>query len=286
MLRKLSLLPAAMLAFVLMVSGQSVSIEQFLSARLDDKFCDLKSDALANRVFAEYGAVYAADRTVQLPTQCLFSNDDEVAAFQKTVRTIVSYVGRSQIELQEPAMKELLNAIAEIEARGRRITPLDGSIAGRRSFADTGRLWNSRFHRALDHWVRQGRIDAAESDAFRWQPFRKQAEQVLKWEAAEICFSTDFSRSIFASTAPPGASQHLAMLAFDVVQYGDPEVRGVLNDHGWYQTVINDPPHFTFLGVKQNELPARGLKNIVRGGHSYWVPNMSTLYQPQQTATK
>jgi hypothetical protein len=272
-------------ASALAINGQPTTIEQYLADRLDDKFCAVRKDALAFRVFSEYGALYTADPRVTVPRRCVFDNDADVVRFQKSARTIVSYFGNAEIELQEAAMKELLSAVAEAESRGKRITPLDGSIAGKRSFADTGRLWNSRFHRALDYWVGQGKIDAVESDSLRWQPYRKQAEQVIKWEAADICFSTNFTRSIFASTAPPGTSQHLAMLAFDVVQHADAEVRRILNDHGWYQTIIGDAPHFTFLGVSESKLPERGLKNVVRGSHNYWVPNMSTVFEPQ-TAVK
>jgi hypothetical protein len=34
-------------------------------------------------------------------------------------------------------------------------------------------------------------------------------------------FSLDFSKSILSSVAPPGASQHLALLAFDVKEHED-----------------------------------------------------------------
>ncbi|HKX84763.1 MAG TPA: hypothetical protein VJL58_11125 [Pyrinomonadaceae bacterium] len=274
------------LAFATLALAQTPTIEEFLSKKLDDKFCAIRSDALLHRIFSEYGAIYVADSRVALPNQCLFANEGEVAAFQKTARTMVSYIGRAEIELQEAAMTELLNAVVEAEARNKRITPLDGSIAGKRSFNETGRLWNSRFHRALDHWVSLGRIDEQISEAFRWQPFRKQAEQVIKWEAENIFFSTNFSQSIFSSTAPPGASQHLTMLAFDVAQYSDPEIRRILNDHGWYQTIVSDAPHFTFLGLKESELPQRGLKNVMRGSHSYWVPNTATVLKPFETAAK
>lgn len=273
-------------AFCIAGSAQPVSIEAYLSKKFDEKFCEIKTDPLAYRVFSEYGAMFAANSNVAVPKQCVFTSDTEVVKFQRSTRTIVSYFGSARIELQEAAMKELFSAVAEVESRNKRVTALDGSIAGKRSFIETGRLWNSRFHRGLDHWIGQGRIDAAASDAFRWQPFKKQAEQVLKWEADSMFFSTDFSRSIFSSTAYPGASQHLSMLAFDVAQYSDPEVRKILNDHGWYQTIVGDVAHFTFLGVKESELPKRGLKNVLLGQHSYWVPNLTTTLRQVQTATK
>jgi hypothetical protein len=99
--------------------------------------------------------------------------------------------------------------------------------------------------------------------------------QILEWEELGIFFSTDRSRSILTSTAPPGASQHIAMLAFDVVEYWSPEVREILNRNGWYQTVVGDAPHFTFLGLPEAELPGRGLKLVYKGGHNFWVPNLT-----------
>jgi hypothetical protein len=33
-------------------------------------------------------------------------------------------------------------------------------------------------------------------------------------------------------------------------------------------------PHFTFLGVKEDELPSLGLKEVTNGGRSFWVPDL------------
>lgn len=278
---------ACMLLLLTCVSGQPAAFESFVKARhvLEDS-CKLESELLSRRILAEYGSIFAANSEVVLPKRCFFQNDADVIAFQQTAKSSVVELNGYEIELQEAAMRSLLDAAAEAQSQGKHISPLDGSVAGKRSYSETVRIWNSRFLQALDYWVRKGRIDSELADSVRWQPFHKQAAQVLSWEAQEIYFSTNFSRSIFSSTAPPGTSQHLTMLAFDVVQYSDPDVRKILNDHGWYQTIIDDAAHFTFLGVKESELPRRGLKCVFRGSYFYWVPNLTTGAKPPQTAAQ
>jgi hypothetical protein len=48
-----------------------------------------------------------------------------------------------------------------------------------------------------------------------------------------------------------------------------------LNRNGWFQTIVDDPPHFTYLGVAETELPSRGLQLIWKGGYKYWIPHLS-----------
>jgi hypothetical protein len=234
------------------------------------KACTIESDPLAGRVFREYGAVFAATAAVALPSTCIFKSDEEVAAFQKTLKTASAVISAFTIELQEPAMKALLDALSEIQPR--RFTPLDGAIAGRRNYADTVRIWNSRFFPALRYWVSQGKISRADADAVLLLPVPDQVAKVVEWESRGIYFSTSRTRSIFSSVAPPGTSQHLSLLAFDVVQDNDRTIRNALNRHGWFQTVVGDTPHFTFLGVPESELPSRGLQSVVRNGYKFWIP--------------
>jgi hypothetical protein len=33
-------------------------------------------------------------------------------------------------------------------------------------------------------------------------------------------------------------------------------------------------PHFTYLGVKESELPALGLKPVTIGSQKFWIPNV------------
>ncbi|MDT7602584.1 MAG: hypothetical protein QOF61_581, partial [Acidobacteriota bacterium] len=93
-------------------------------------------------------------------------------------------------------------------------------------------------------------------------------------EESGIFFSKEFAKSILYSVAAPGASQHLAMLAFDAVEFKESRVRSTFARHGWFQTVRNDLPHFTFLGVREKDLPDLGLKRVEDCGQVFWIPNL------------
>ena len=235
--------------------------------------CPVETDQLARRVFWEYGSIFVADKDVRIPNRCIFSSPSAVQIFQGQLETRKEVIGITEIELQSAAMDSLMKAIREAGRRRLSITPLDGSIAGKRSFEDTVRLWNSRFYRALDHWVERGRIEKEEAIAARNSPVELQVKRVVEWEAEGLYFSTNFSKSIFYSVAPPGTSQHLSLLAFDIVEADDPRIRAILNSHGWYQTIRTDKPHFTYLGVSVSDLPNRGLKHIYYGGTPFWIPS-------------
>ena len=227
-------------------------------------------------MFFEYGSIFVSTTDVRLPMTCIFSDGDDVSEFQSLLKTKKLNIGGTEIELQWAAIERLEKARAEASSVGLRITPLDGAIAGRRSFDDTVRIWNSRFYRALDYWTRRGKISAEDAQIARNSPIRKQVDMVVEWENRGYYFSTDLSKSIFYSVAPPGTSQHLSLLAFDVVEAANPSVRKIMNKYGWFQTIRTDQPHFTFLGVDESELPRRGLKNVNHQGNSYWVPNTDT----------
>ena len=238
-----------------------------------DSVCSIERNPLARRVLFEYGSIFVSTTDVRLPGTCIFSDSDEVHGFQSKLKTKRTLIGNTEIELQAAAMDQLERARAEATRQGLRISPLDGRIAGARTYDDTVRIWNSRVHRALNHWVRRGKISSDDAERTRSATIRKQVDMVVTWESKGFYFSTNFSKSIFYSVAPPGTSQHLSLLAFDVVESGNPSVRRLLNKYGWFQTIRTDQPHFTFLGVAESELPRRGLKNIIHQGNSYWVPN-------------
>ena len=238
-----------------------------------DTVCSIDRNPLARRVFYEYGSIFVGTIEVRLPPTCIFSDRDDVSEFQSRLETKKLNIGGIEIELQAAAVEQLEKAKTEASRSGLRITPLDGAIAGRRSYDDTVRIWNSRFLRALNHWTRKGKISWDDAEKARSASIRKQVDMVVAWENEGYFFSTDLSKSIFYSVAPPGTSQHLSLLAFDVVEAANPSVRRILNKYGWFQTIRTDQPHFTFLGVSEAELPRRGLKNIMHHGNSYWVPN-------------
>lgn len=114
----------------------------------------------------------------------------------------------------------------------------------------------------------------AEADKIKAMSPYEQVPEVLRLEEKGIFFSQDLSKSILYSVAPPGTSQHLSMLALDVKENADPKVRELLAKHHWYQTVVSDLPHFTYLGVPESELPKLGLKKVNGGGRTFWTPDI------------
>ncbi|HLO87897.1 MAG TPA: D-alanyl-D-alanine carboxypeptidase family protein [Nostocaceae cyanobacterium] len=75
---------------------------------------------------------------------------------------------------------------------------------------------------------------------------------------------------ILGVVAPPGSSQHLWGLAIDLQVYS-PLQREALNQNGWFQTVENDVPHWTYLGLAEEDLPNFGLRPKVVRGITYWL---------------
>lgn len=234
--------------------------------------CGIDADVVARRVFKDYGAMFIASKAVTPPSNCVFTNEEDVAAFQASIASRKVTIGGRGIELQEAAVDALVKADAMASKKGLKITPR-GASAARRSYADTFRIWKSRFDPALAYWVKNGKISkeaAAKADAMETNV---QVAQVIEWEKDSIWFSTGLNRSIFSSVAAPGTSQHLSMLALDVTEFADKRVRAILNEHGWFQTIIDDTPHFTYLGLDEDELPKRGLVAVPREGFVFWIPN-------------
>lgn len=248
------------------LARRGVSFEEFCAA----------DDPVARRVIEEYGAMFVAEG-VLVPPVCVFESDEEVERFQHRAGWLSSDFGGSEVELQPAALESLQRAREEARADGLDITPRGGSEAGRRGFADSLRLWRSRFEPALKHWLAEGRLTPSEAVRVRSLRLREQVAAVLELERGGIFFSKDFKKSILRSVAAPGASQHLAMLAFDASEFQDSRVRVVLARHRWFQTVLTDLPHFTYLGIDETELPARGLRRIEADGRAFWIPNMGRM---------
>jgi hypothetical protein len=239
--------------------------------KLED-VCPVDTNVVAYRIFQDYGAKFVATSDVKYPAKCVFESEEEVAEFQRGLKIKTATIGGRTIELQAKAMDQLLKAQKAAAKRGLTITPR-GASSARRGYADTHRIWLSRFEPALNHWTRRGRISAEAAAKARKMTTLDQVAQVIEWEKDELWFSTGFNRSIFSSVAAPGTSQHLSMLALDVTEFANLNVRKILNEHGWYQTIINDTPHFTFLGLDEDELPERGLRLEFAGQFTFWIPN-------------
>ena len=238
-----------------------------------EELCDV-SDAVERRLLAEYGAMFVADPQVRVPAHCVFQSEEECARFQAEVEPRAVVLGDAHIELQPIALDALVAARREAHEHDLEITPRGGAEAARRSYADTLRLWESRVTPALAHWVEAKALAPDEAARLRALASAEQIAAVLKEEERGNFFSKDFSRTILSSVAAPGASQHLAMLAFDATEFRHERVREILARHGWFQTVLHDLPHFTFLGVHEKELPALGLRRVVERGQDFWIPDI------------
>ncbi|HYE15202.1 MAG TPA: hypothetical protein VD968_12220 [Pyrinomonadaceae bacterium] len=231
-----------------------------------------RGDALARRMLEEYGAIFLAEG-VALPRSYIFESEEEVVRFQREAGWAAHDFDGVTVELQPSAMRALLRACEEARSSGLDVSPRGGSEAGRRSFDDSLRLWRSRCDPALDHWCAEGRLDTSEAERVRRMGTREQVAAVLELEGRGLFFSKDLKKTILHSVAAPGASQHLHMLAFDAAEYEDARVRSVLARHGWFQTVLSDLPHFTYLGLPEEKLPSRGLRRVESHGQTFWVPN-------------
>jgi len=234
-----------------------------------------REDPVATRILEEYGAIFVATSEVRVPPVCIFTSEADVERFQADARPASTAIGGSRIELQPAALAALLSAREDAARQGLTITPRGGAEAARRGFQDTVRLWNSRFLPALEYWKRHGRLTADEANRLRGLPVREQVGEVLRLEDQGIFFSRDLRKSILYSVAAPGASQHIAMLAFDVAEFEDARVRRILAAHGWFQTVKSDQPHFTYLGLDESDLPPHGLRPVMFEDQLFWIPNVA-----------
>ena len=220
------------------------------------------SSLVEKRLFAEYGAVFATAGTP--PPAIIFEDTQQVEAFQSSLSLSRAVFGDHEIELQAVAVDALSAAALEMADRGGRITAR-AADAGGRSYSDTVRLWTRNVTRGLEHWEGLGRITRDRAHSIRELPPIQQVAAILNLEETDqLYFGTFFDKSILYSVAAPGASQHLSMLAFDVAEHEDPKVGGVFSRHGWYRTVPNDLPHFTYLGHDPDSLAGLGLQCVVR----------------------
>jgi hypothetical protein len=228
--------------------------------------------AVERRLLAEYGSMFVA-RGVTVPNRIVFRDEADVSAFQESLSIRSEIIAGHLVELQSKAMEDLLLAKQHAENNGLSISPRFADSA-RRSYADTVELWASRVEPGLRHWVSEGELDRSEAARIAsLSPF-EQVPKILELEERKLYFAKDLSKSIVYSVAPPGTSQHLSMLAIDIAEFENVDVREIMAKQKWYQTVVSDLPHFTYLGVVEAELPALGLTKVVNGNRRFWIPNI------------
>jgi hypothetical protein len=237
------------------------------------------SSAVERRLFAEYGAIFVTAATP--PPRIIFSDSAQVDAFQSSLKLASAVFGAHEVQLQAKALDALSAAASEIADSSGSITARSAD-AGGRSYADTVGLWTRNVTRGVEHWESLGRMTSEQARSILEMTPPDQVAAILNLENGEhLFFGTFFDKSILYSVAAPGASQHLSLLAFDVAEYEDPNVERVLSEHGWYRTVPNDLPHFTYLGRDQNALPDLGLvrMSVPCGERVYyfWIPDQARL---------
>ena len=231
------------------------------------------TDAVGQKILKEYGALFIARGGATPPKTVVFKSEAEVSAFQNGLQKSKENIGGFDVELQAAAMKGLQDAIAEAKQNSLKITPR-GADSARRDYAATVELWASRVNPAFVNYVGKGKIPQSEADRIKALPPYEQVPEIWKFEAQGMYFDKFLSKPIMYSVAPPGTSQHLSMLALDVSEFKDVKVREILAKHGWFQTVVSDLPHFTFLGVPESQLTDLGLKKVSDSGQVFYVPNL------------
>jgi hypothetical protein len=232
----------------------------------------LPTDEVEQKMLREYGAMFVA-RGVTPPSVVVFRDESEVSAFQSGLQKSSENLGGVTIELQTAAMNALREAAAEAKGKNLSISPRNADSAAR-SYRQTVDNWKSRVDPGLVFWVGKGRISQVDANRIKALSPTEQIPEIFKLEEQGIFFAQGNQKTIIYSVAPPGTSQHISMLALDVAQFDNPAVRQVLANHGWFQTVTSDLPHFTYLGVKESELSGLGLKKVSESGRDFWVPNL------------
>ncbi|MGF1935152.1 MAG: D-alanyl-D-alanine carboxypeptidase family protein [Nostoc sp. ChiQUE02] len=179
-----------------------------------------------------YGAVFVnQDVEIKLPQKDIFANEQETQEFQATL-TMGHVDGTNDCYLQKSAANALN------KARIQQQIPLKsgyGSGDCTRTFNTNLRFWHKYANNQILTKVQQGK-----------------------------------ETKILGLVAPPGTSQHLWGLAIDL-RVGSKEQRKALNQNGWFQTVENDVPHWTYVGLTEDNLPLFGFNKQVVRGITYWI---------------
>ncbi|MBU7582604.1 MAG: D-alanyl-D-alanine carboxypeptidase family protein [Nostoc sp. TH1S01] len=183
-----------------------------------------------------YGAAFINPADdVKLPPKLIFDNEEDTKEFQSQL-TLEKVVGTNDCYLQKSAADALNKARLQFNI------PLKsgyGASDCTRSFATNLRFWHKYANNKTLEKVKEGKETA-----------------------------------ILGLVAPPGTSQHLWGLAIDL-GVSNTKQRQILNQNGWFQTVVKDVPHWTYLGVSAEDLPKLGFRNQVIQGITYWLTPLS-----------
>ncbi|MBW4611958.1 MAG: D-alanyl-D-alanine carboxypeptidase family protein [Desmonostoc vinosum HA7617-LM4] len=215
------------------IPDQSLSNqERFLSAIANNLSPIPQHKTFEYTLLRVYGAVFVnTDPEVKLPQTVILNNEQETQEFQANL-TMSHVDGTNNCYLQKPAA-EALN-----KARSQQNIPLKsgyGTSDCTRDFTTNLRFWHKYANNQTLTKVQQGK-----------------------------------ETKILGTVAPPGTSQHLWGLAIDL-RLSSRKQRQALNQNSWFQTVENDIPHWTYVGLSEDNLPKFGFKNKVVRGITYWI---------------
>lgn len=179
-----------------------------------------------------YGAVFVNQSSeVRLPQKAILANEQETQAFQSTL-TMAKVAGTHDCYLQQPAAAAFEQARSQVNIL---LKSGYGSSDCTRTFATNLRFWQKYANNQTLEKVRQGK-----------------------------------ETKILGLVAPPGTSQHLWGLAIDLHPLSQKQTQA-LNQNGWFQTVENDTPHWTYIGLSEESLPLFGFHKKTVRGIIYWL---------------
>lgn len=206
--------------------------QRFLAAVSDSLPIVPLPNSLDYILLKSYGSAFVNRQPgIKLPKKVIFNNDKETKSFQATLTKGV-VKGTRNCTLQKPAAEALSQARSQVRI------PLKSGYTNSdcmRSYAITNRFWRKYAHSNTLDLVRQGK-----------------------------------EKRILGIVAPPGSSQHLWGLAIDLRVSNQAQVKA-LNDNGWYRTVENDKPHWTYVGYPKAKLEELGFQPKVIKGVTYWL---------------
>jgi D-alanyl-D-alanine carboxypeptidase len=180
----------------------------------------------------QYGSVFVNNNpSIKLPPKVLFTNSQETKLYQNTLVMAKVNTGKN-CYLQKAAADALNKSRTQIN-----ISLKSGNGGGdcTRTFETNLRFWRKYANNNTLEKVRQGK-----------------------------------ETRILSVVAPPGTSQHLWGLAVDL-RVSNSKQREVLNQNGWFQTVEGDVPHWTYLGVSEENLNQLGFRKKIVGNIPYWL---------------
>lgn len=183
-------------------------------------------------VLRQYGAAFInINSNIKLPPKVVLANDQETESYQVTLAMGAVNSGRNCF-LQKGAADSLNAAIKQTKFL---LKSGYGASDCTRNYETNLRFWQKYANNNTLERVKQGKETA-----------------------------------ILSVVAPPGTSQHLWGLAVDLRVFNQAQ-RKALYQNGWFQTVENDRPHWTYLGVSEESLSQWGFQKKIVRGIIYWL---------------